>query len=217
MLPQLAPPANRSPCQRARVAGHLHHGREAGGSHRVVREFQRLRPQGRRRRGGQAFLGAGAPAADLPLPVQKYLEATRSAHNPRFKVATLRQRGRLRAAADKPWIPFEAEQLYSIRATGLRLVGQRPDGLGLALLAPDKFIDGKGDMLISLLFPIADARAGRSFRCMQTDPARPRQPFLPIRGCVGPTPAWVCSSAFAISDRSCGSRVRFPARIHPST
>jgi uncharacterized protein DUF6544 len=93
---------------------------------------------------------AGSPpaqAADLPPPVQRYLETTRGAYNPRLEVATLRQRGTLRAAADKPWIPFEAEQLYSIEPPAFIWLANARMASVVPLLARDKFVDGKGNML----------------------------------------------------------------------
>ena len=101
-----------------------------------------------------------AAAADLPLPVQKYLQVTRSLQKPGLKIAILMQRGTLRAAADKPWMPFQAEQVYSIDPPAFVWLANARFAPLVRLLARDKFVGGKGNMLITLLglFVIADAR-----------------------------------------------------------
>ena len=113
-------------------------------------------------RAAAAALSARDPAAtpDLPHPVRNYLQVTRSTRKPGLKVAILMQRGTLRAAADKPWMPFEAEQAYSIEPPGFVWLANARVAPLVHLLARDKFVEGKGNMLISLfgLFTIADAR-----------------------------------------------------------
>lgn len=101
-----------------------------------------------------------ASSARLPPPVQRYLEATRSSVEPGLKVAVLKQRGSLRAAPDRPWMPFEAEQVYSMEPPGFVWLASARLAPFVHMLARDQFVDAKGHMLVSLLglFNVADAR-----------------------------------------------------------
>ena len=101
-----------------------------------------------------------ASSARLPPPVQRYLDAIRHSVQPGLKVAVLKQRGSLRAASDRPWMPFEAEQVYSMEPPGFVWLASARLAPFLHMLARDKFVDAKGHMLVSLLglFNVADAR-----------------------------------------------------------
>jgi hypothetical protein len=114
----------------------------------------------RRARAGPVAGFDAASSARLPPPVQRYLGATRSFVQPAIKVAVLKQRGMLRAAADKPWMPFEAEQVYSMEPPGFVWLASARLAPLVHMLARDKFVDAKGNMLISLLglFTVADVR-----------------------------------------------------------
>lgn len=103
---------------------------------------------------------AAASAARLPPPVQRYLQATRSSVQAGLKVVVLKQRGSLRAAHDGPWMPFEAEQVYSMEPPGFVWLASARLAPFVHMLARDKFVDAEGHMLVSLLglFSVADAR-----------------------------------------------------------
>jgi hypothetical protein len=103
---------------------------------------------------------AAGPDIELPTPVRKYVDVTRDFQRPLLKLATLKQRGALRAAAGKPWMPFEAEQAYSMQPPGFVWLAKARAAPLVSILARDKFVDGKGHMLVSLLglFTLADAR-----------------------------------------------------------
>jgi hypothetical protein len=96
----------------------------------------------------------------LPSPVRKYLQVTRTVGKPGMKVAVLKQRGALRAAADQPWMPFEAEQAYAMEPPGFVWMANAQFKPLVPLLARDTFIDGKGNMLIRLLglITVADGK-----------------------------------------------------------
>lgn len=98
--------------------------------------------------------------APLPPPVQRYLELTQGLNQPRLHVAILQQRGALRAAADKPWMPFESEQVYSMAPPAFVWFARARVAPLFHMLARDKFVDGQGNMLVSLLglFTVADGR-----------------------------------------------------------
>jgi uncharacterized protein DUF6544 len=96
----------------------------------------------------------------LPEPVRKYLDVTGAAARPPLTFALLKQRGTLRTAADKPWMPFEAEQVYSLDPPGFVWLARARAAPLVRMLARDEFVAGKGNMLVSLLgvFTMADAR-----------------------------------------------------------
>ncbi|HZH76545.1 MAG TPA: DUF6544 family protein [Archangium sp.] len=102
--------------------------------------------------------GAGSPVERLPPPVRRYLEVTRAEGKPSLTFALLRQRGGLRTAADKPWMPFESEQVYSMDPPGFLWFARAKVAPGVHMLARDKFVDMHGNMLITLegLITLAD-------------------------------------------------------------
>lgn len=101
-----------------------------------------------------------AAVAGLPAPVRRYLEVTRSLDAARPRIATLKQRGSLRASPDGSWMPFESEQVYSFDPPGFVWLARARIAPLIAMHARDKFVDAHGNMLISLLgaFTIADGR-----------------------------------------------------------
>ena len=131
------------------------------GSHRFRKRYEKEKADlVSRARPGAPTAPAMAADADLPFAVQRYLQVTRSSQKPGLKVAVLMQRGTLRAAADKPWMAFQAEQVYSIEPPAFVWLANARVAPLVRLLARDEFVDGKGNMLISLLgvLTIADAR-----------------------------------------------------------
>lgn len=98
--------------------------------------------------------------AALPAPVRRYLEVAGAAGRAAPRVALLAQRGELRAAADRPWMPFESEQAYAFEPPGFVWLAEARLAPGVRMLARDAFVDGRGNMLIRLLgaFTVADAK-----------------------------------------------------------
>lgn len=101
-----------------------------------------------------------AAVAQLPAPVRRYLDVTHSLDRPGLRVAVLQQRGSLRSAADAPWMPFEAEQVYTMDPPGFVWLARAQMAGALSLWARDKFVGEKGEMLIRLLgfITVADAK-----------------------------------------------------------
>ncbi|WP_257454735.1 DUF6544 family protein [Archangium lipolyticum] len=100
----------------------------------------------------------GSAVESLPPPVRRYLEVTRAEGRPVPKSAIVQQRGGLRTAADKPWMPFESEQVYSMDPPGFLWFARARIAPGIHMLARDKFVDMRGNMLITLegLVTLAD-------------------------------------------------------------
>lgn len=102
--------------------------------------------------------GADSEVAHLPSPVRRYLEVTRAVGKPVPRFAVLQQRGGLRTAADKPWMPFESEQVYSLEPPGFVWFARAKLAPGVHMLARDKFVDMRGNMWVTLegLVTLAD-------------------------------------------------------------
>lgn len=98
--------------------------------------------------------------AALPAPVRRYVEVAGAAGRPAPRVALLTQRGELRAAPDRPWMPFESEQAYAFEPPGFVWLAEARLAPGVRMLARDAFVDGRGNMLVRLLgaFTVADAK-----------------------------------------------------------
>lgn len=82
----------------------------------------------------------------LPEPVQRYLRWTGVVGRPWIRTAHVRQDGRFRLGADKPWMPMQAEQVFIVDPPGFEWRA-RFKMFGLPLLsARDSYRDGQGHM-----------------------------------------------------------------------
>ena len=109
---------------------------------------------------------AGAPTMpaiavyELPAPVRKYLEATRAVGATAPRGARLLQRGEIRTAPDKPWMPLHSEQVYAMEPPGFLWLARARLAPLVWLMARDSYLDRAGRMLIQLFgaITVADAR-----------------------------------------------------------
>jgi hypothetical protein len=84
--------------------------------------------------------------AHLPEPVQRYMRWTGVIGQPWIRTARVRQAGRFRLGADRPWMPMKAEQFYTIDPLGMEWRA-RFKMFGLPLFsAHDSYRDGRGHM-----------------------------------------------------------------------
>lgn len=82
----------------------------------------------------------------LPEPVQRYMRWTGVAGKPWIRTAYVRQEGRFRLAADKPWMPMKAQQVFTIDPPGMAWRA-RFKMFGLPLFsANDSYRNGQGHM-----------------------------------------------------------------------
>jgi hypothetical protein len=95
----------------------------------------------------------------LPAPVRRYLEVTRGAERPPLAFAIVEQRGALRTGAGKPWMPFDAEQVYTLDPPGFVWLAKARAAPLVSMLARDEFVAGKGNMLVTLLGALTMANA----------------------------------------------------------
>lgn len=98
--------------------------------------------------------------AGLPETVQRYLTYTGVVGSPWIDTVRLAYSGVFRLAADRPWMPIRAEQVYTTDPPGFQW-NARFKMFGLPLLTgQDTYKDGQGHMFGKLagLFTVFDAR-----------------------------------------------------------
>ncbi|MCB0531479.1 MAG: hypothetical protein H6574_12405 [Lewinellaceae bacterium] len=96
----------------------------------------------------------------LPPTVQRWLDHANCLGKPVPPAFQLQQQGAMRTSPDGKWMPFEATQTTRIGQPGFIWMVQVEAAPFVQLVGRDKYLDGKGYMLIKLLslVPIADAR-----------------------------------------------------------
>jgi len=95
----------------------------------------------------------------LPAPLRRYLAYAGVVGKPMVQSVHLRQVGRIRGGADKPWMKIDAVQDYTVDPPGFTWVGTVRK-LGLPIIrARDSYQNGKGRMLIKMggLITLTDA------------------------------------------------------------
>jgi hypothetical protein len=111
--------------------------------------------------GARTTSGKTLEAADLqglPPPVRRWLETSGAVGQPIADTVRLTQRGEMRPALDKPWMPVAAEQYFTVDPPGfVWRVSARMKGLPIA--GRDRYAGGHGHMLIKVasLVKVADA------------------------------------------------------------
>lgn len=100
-----------------------------------------------------------ADLAALPDPVRRYLRATGFVGHPQVRNFHARFRGRIRSAADAPWMPFDVEQ-QSFVDQPARLFLMDATKSHLPVQAFHRFVDGVATMQVRLVgaVPVVDAR-----------------------------------------------------------
>jgi len=97
---------------------------------------------------------------NLPAPVQRYMNYTGVVGTPWIDSVRLKQKGTFRMAAERPWMPVTAEELYTTNPPSL-IWNARFKLFGLPLLrAKDRYEAGQGHMYGKLagLYTVFDAR-----------------------------------------------------------
>lgn len=100
-----------------------------------------------------------ADLAPLPSPVQRYLRFAGVVGQPRVQSFRVRMTGRIRGAADAPWMPFTAEQV-SFFNPPRRYFFMQATRAGLPLDGLHAYAEGGASMRIKLLsmFPVVDLK-----------------------------------------------------------
>src|SRR6056297_864842 len=87
----------------------------------------------------------------LPYPVAKWLLSSGFDGQNYVGAVKLKQKGELRTAIGKPWLPMEANQLFVTAQPGFVWDAKIRMAPGIYLNGMDKYSDGKGSMLIKLM------------------------------------------------------------------
>jgi hypothetical protein len=100
-----------------------------------------------------------ADLAPLPSPVRRYLRLAGVVGQPRVQSFRVRMNGRIRGAADAPWMPFSAEQ-YSFFNPPRRYFFMQATRAGLPLDGLHAYAEDGASMRIKLLsmFPVVDLK-----------------------------------------------------------
>ena len=95
----------------------------------------------------------------VPEPVRRYFEYTGIVGKERINFMRLKHRGTLRIAPDKEALPIVGTQYFSADPPALLWTGTVKPSFFMSVSARDKYMKGKGNMLIKLMsaFTIADA------------------------------------------------------------
>lgn len=87
----------------------------------------------------------------LPEPVQKYLQYTQIVGKEKIHTVRLKQKGVIRTKQNGKWMPFEAEQFYTVNPPSFVWNATVKSSPLLWIKARDRYYQGKGRMLIKLL------------------------------------------------------------------
>ena len=98
--------------------------------------------------------------ATLPEPVQKWLLRSGCIGKEIPQRVHLLQKGEMRTEPDGAWMPVQAEQYFRVDEPGFLWIAKVQAAPFVQLDGRDKYMDGRGHMLIRLLslFPVADAK-----------------------------------------------------------
>jgi hypothetical protein len=96
--------------------------------------------------------------APLPAPVRRWLERSGVVGRERAHTVRLRQRGGIRTARDRAFMPAEAEQYFTVDPPGFVWRVHARMMRVLPIVGRDRYADGRGHMLIKVasLVPVAD-------------------------------------------------------------
>lgn len=97
---------------------------------------------------------------DLPVPVQKWLNRSGILGKKVITNVYLKQKGEMRTKPDGGWMPFTAEQYFTLHKPGFLWLADVEAAPFISIAGRDKYEGGKGHMLIKLLslIPVVDAK-----------------------------------------------------------
>lgn len=98
--------------------------------------------------------------APLPPVVRAWLEHSNVIGKEIVQTVHLQQTGQMKTKPDGSWIPFEAEQYFTVNPPGFLWTTNIQAAPMIHIAGRDKYEDGHGSMLIKLLslYPLADAK-----------------------------------------------------------
>jgi len=126
----------------------------------------------------------------LPAPVQRYLRFAQVVGQPRVHSYRVRFVGRIRSAADAPWMEFTAEQVsFADRPTRLFMMDARMKGLPVDVY--HSYIEATARMRVKLLslYPMVDA-GGFDFTTAETVTVFNDMCVMAPATLIGPSITW---------------------------
>jgi hypothetical protein len=102
-----------------------------------------------------------ADLAELPAPVQRYLRYAGVVGKAPIRTARVSQSGGFRTAPDQSWMPFTAEENYTVEPPGFIWQARMSMASLPLLVVRDHYRQGEGRILAKIggLFAVADERA----------------------------------------------------------
>jgi hypothetical protein len=123
------------------------------------RGFERTAREVRTRAGAQA----DAPVTEddlraVPEPVARWVRWSGAVGKPRISALRVLHNGRLRTAADRPWMPIHGEYVITTRKPAFQWYGKAKVAPAVNVAAVDSYSDGQGRMVVKALsaFPLVD-------------------------------------------------------------
>lgn len=110
------------------------------------------------RTGGEQIVSADM-LEGLPAPVQRFMTYTGVVGKPMANTVRLKMTGRIRSGPDQPWMPFDANEFYTVSPPTF-LWAARASVAGLPLMrVQDHYIDGNGRLGVNVagLFTLEEA------------------------------------------------------------
>lgn len=97
--------------------------------------------------------------AVLPAPVQKWLRSSGVVGKEKIQKARLKQKGQMRTEPEAKWMPFTAVQYFNFAEPGFLWYAKIKANALVHITGKDKYVNGKGNMLIKILslFKVSDA------------------------------------------------------------
>jgi len=98
--------------------------------------------------------------SELPQNVQKWLEYSGIIGKEKITSVRLKQKADMRLEKDKPWMPVQAEQYFTLDEPGFIWKANIKAAPLIHITGRDKYENGKGNMLIKVLsiFTVADSQ-----------------------------------------------------------
>lgn len=114
---------------------------------KVGDEIRELSSKGRSE---QEVLVTAEMLQDLPEPVQRYLTYSGVVGKPIIRTVHLKQVGRIRQDAQRPWMAFVADEYYTVTPPAF-IWSAKAKAVGLPLVrVRDKYANGSGNMLVTM-------------------------------------------------------------------
>ena len=98
----------------------------------------------------------------LPSPIQRYLRHSGVVGKPRIQTVRLRQKGIFRSTPDQAWMPFEAEQYYTVNPPGFVWFAHVQMFPLVTIDVRDMYAGGKGNMIGKMMSTITVVEGGDS-------------------------------------------------------